>query len=151
MQKVQDFMLLDEIFKYAAEPGANPEDAKFSYDNKNIWLTYTENNELLGLIRLQMKTNTMCEFHPYILKKVSRQYIKMVHKFYGWFFSEMKPEFLKLNAVIATCWPSGIRAAKLAGMTVEGVDRMSYTTDTGIYDRIMFGITRKEAERWATL
>ena len=143
MDIVTKFMHLPEIYKYCAEFGAD-KDTRFTHGNKEVWIKYIENGEFIGLINMHVMTGSMCQFHPYILKKYKAQYNRMVKDFFKWFDDNMQAEAVKLNAVIPSIYRSTIRAAYDVGMTREGIDRMSYRHKKRVLDRVLFGITRKE-------
>lgn len=142
MQAVKRFMLLPEVYRYAAEHTTSKEKVDFSPDPSITWLACVEESPI-GLIKLEQKTQVMCEFHPYILRKHKDKYDEMVICFFKW-FCQLDEKIVKLNAVIADCFNGAIAAAERAGMTQEGLDRSSYMSKTGIRDRILFGITRDE-------
>lgn len=137
-------MLLPEIFRYAAEHGAEPERAIVKSDESCFWLSFTDDGEIVGMTSFYRKTGAVVEFHPYILRKNKDLYNEMVQKIFKWFVETMPDKYIKINAVIPVIYKGAIKAAKEAGMMKEGVDRMSYRTKSGACDRINYGITRME-------
>lgn len=144
MDKVKAFMLLAEIYRYAAEFGADKDNATFSHGPQELWLDY----DSIGLVNLHVETGAMCRFHPYILRARKAKYDNMVQEFFKWFIDNMPIEAVKLNAIIPVIFKGAILAAEAAKMTMEGIDRDSYRHDNGICDRLLFGITRAEIEKW---
>jgi len=143
MSFVKDFMLLPEISKFA-EHGANLEEVTFKYDNKEIWLTFSDENKVIGIINVHVETGTMCMFHPYILSAYRDQYFNMCMRFFDWCAVNLPADVLKLNAVIPVLFKATLKIAKKCGMKVEGIDRISYRSNRGVHDRILLGITREE-------
>ena len=143
MSIIEEFMMLPEVRRYAEEYGsATP---KFEASKKELWFTFRKSGEAAGMINMHVETGSMCQFHPYILRKHRMNYVEMVREFFGWFIKTMPPEAIKLNAIIPSCYKATIDAGIEAGGTVEGVDRMSYRKDESkVYDRILLGITRQE-------
>lgn len=144
MALVKKFMLLPEIYRYCAEFGTDKSDIEFTSDKKEIWLTDSLDDKNVGLINLHVMTGSMCMFHPYILRNYRAGYDDMIQDFFSWFDSNMPPEAIKLNAIIPTMFRGSIKAANTAGMKQEGIDRLSYRHKSGVYDRVLFGITREE-------
>ena len=142
MDFVNDFMTLPEIRRYAAEYGA--EDAVFKTGPREAWLSYVVDGLSVGLIHLEIVTGCACQFHPYILRTFKDQYDDMVQEFFKWFISSDQSDLTKLNVVIPEVCKGALKAADRARMTVEGVDRDSWLTETGPCGRIMLGITLKE-------
>ena len=140
MDHVRKFMLLPEVYRYCAEFGVNKDKIEFSDGPRQAWLTYNE----YGLIDMRIETGSMCSFHPYILRSNKSEYGAMILEFFAWFAEFMPVEAVKLNATIATIFKGAIAAAEKAGMKMEGVDRLSYRAESGVYDRLLFGITREE-------
>lgn len=144
MQKVKDFMLLPEIYRYCAEFGVNKDQAIFESGSKELWLSFRKKGQDVGIINIHVMSGSMCMFHPYILRKHRHFYDKMVQDFFEWFVESMPENALKLNALIPTLFKGAIKAANKAGMKQEGIDRLSYRHESGVYDRFLFGITREE-------
>ena len=144
MEYITNFMLLPEIYRYAAEFGAVKEDIEFTQGEREIWLSFEKDGERVGLINMTCETGPMCEFHPYILKKSSADFDRMIVEFFEWFDINMHEQATKLNCYIAKMYKATTAAARRAGMTLEGTDRGSFLTKYGPCDRLMFGITRGE-------
>lgn len=144
LEFIRSFMMLPEIYRYAAEYGNNPDKIEFTDGEKEMWLTYHQGRDKVGLIHLQIETGAMCSFHPYILRANKESYNNMVKLFFEWFMGNMPDKAVKLNAIIPSIFPGPLKAARAAGMVEEGVDRLSYRTENGVYDRILMGITREE-------
>lgn len=144
MQLVKEFMLLPEIYRYCAEFGVDKCNIKFTSDNKEIWLAYKVDGKNIGLINLHVMTGSMCMFHPYILREHRAGYDGMIKGFFGWCKDSLPPEVVKLNAIIPTIFKGAIKAAHTAGMKHEGIDRLSYRHKRGVFDRLLYGITRDE-------
>ena len=141
---VRDFMLLPEISRYAVEYGADPKDAEFVCDGRNGWLIYNHEGQDVGMIKFYLCTGTMGMFHPYILRKFKDSYNTMVKEFFKWFVDNVPVQICKLNVAIPKQFKGAIRAAEVANMMHEGVDRLSYLSKTGPCDRMLLGITRRE-------
>ena len=139
MTYVKEFMLDPNVYRYAAEYGAS-EEMEFNCGNKELWLTYDD----IGLINLHVETGSMCRFHPYIKREHKDKYDGMIKEFFKWFIDNMQAEAVKLNAIIPVVFDGAQQAARRAKMTVEGIDRMSYRTEKGACDRILYGITKEE-------
>ena len=144
MAQVKDFMLLPEISHYAAEYDADPKDEEFKYNTRSGWLTYSVDKQDIGMIKFYLVTGTMGMFHPYILRRFKKNYDLMVQEFFGWFLDNVPEQIYKLNVAIPKQFKGAIKAAHTAGMITEGVDRMSYLSETGPCDRMLLGITREE-------
>ncbi len=144
MAFVRKFMMLPEIYRYAAEYGVEKENTVFVYGPKEFWLTYRVGTEPVGLINMHIETGSMCQFHPYILREFKGYYDAMVRAFFDWFMEKMPLEAVKLNAIIPTIFKGALKAAERAKMKTEGLDRMSYRTADGVCDRVQVGITREE-------
>ena len=144
MSVVADFMLLDEISRYAVEYGADKDDEVFEHGDRQGWLTYTSDGQIVGMINFHLETGTMGAFHPYILRSHKDQYNGMVLEFFEWFCRVVPEQIVKLNVAIPTIFKGAVKAAIDVGMTFEGLDRQSYLSEFGPCDRIMLGITREE-------
>ena len=144
MAQVKDFMLLPEISRYAVEYGSDLESEVFEANGRQCWLSYIVDGKRVGIINFYLKTGTMGMFHTYILREFKKNYDVMVQEFFNWFLDEMPEQMVKLNVVIPTQFKGAIKAAESAGMTREGVDRMSYLSEDGPCDRILLGIIRRE-------
>ncbi len=142
MAIINDFMRLPEVNYYAAEYGAEDED--FEYDDRRCWLFYSVDGHDIGLIKFYLLTGAMGMFHPYILRRFKKNYDVMVQEFFGWFLDNVPEQIYKLNVAIPKQFNGAIKAAHTAGMITEGVDRMSYLSETGPCDRMLLGITREE-------
>lgn len=137
-------MLLPEVFRYAAEFGSGKDSAQINTGESCFWVSFTVDNEIIGMTSFYRKTGIAVEFHPYILHKNKDLYNGMVQEIFKWFVGSMPESYIKINAVIPVVHKGAINAAIEAGMTQEGVDRMSYKTQSGACDRINYGITREE-------
>ncbi|MBL4940967.1 MAG: GNAT family N-acetyltransferase [Colwellia sp.] len=137
-------MTLPEIYRYAGEYGGSVENVQVNCDESCFWLSFTVDNELIGMTTFFKKTSCTVEFHPYILRSSKHLYNEMVQSIFKWFIETMPVNYTKINAVIADINKGAISAAIEAGMKQEGVDRMSYQTENGGCDRINYGITREE-------
>ena len=135
-QEVIEFMALPEVSRYAREYGSG----ELTFTSKELWLLYDDK----GMINIHVETGAMCQFHPYILKRHKTLYNSMVREFFEWFVCNMPAEAVKLNAVIPDIFKGAILAAERAGMTLEGVDSLSYRSANGVHDRLMFGISREQ-------
>jgi RimJ/RimL family protein N-acetyltransferase len=150
MNKVKKFMLLPEVYRYCAEFGVDKENAKFESGSKEIWLSFNIYGQEVGIINVHVMSGSMCMFHPYILRDYRHYYDEMVQDFFDWFVDTMPENALKLNAMIPTLFKGAIKAANKAGMKQEGIDRLSYRHESGVYDRLLFGITREEIKNGQT-
>lgn len=144
MTLIKIFMMLPEVKRYAAEFGAEVDDDSFETNNKQAWFLYSVDQEGVGLIKFNIQTSVMCEFHPYIFREYKGHYGQMVQEFFEWFVNDAPEQMVKLNAVIPTIFKGALAAANRAGMTQEGTDRLSYLSKNGPCDRILLGITREE-------
>jgi len=144
MEAVKSFMMRPEIYRYAVEFGCRVQDHSFISTDSDFWLSYRQDNELIGLINVHVITGAMCQFHPYILHKHKDGYNRMVLEFFKTFKEIMPENMAKLNAYIPVVFNGAIKAAKQAGMVEEGIDRQSYLTSKGAIDRIMFGKLRED-------
>ena len=142
MSLIDLFMTLPEIRRYAAEYGA--EDQPATEDERNIWLVYSIDDDPIGIINLHMITGCAAQFHPYILRSGKTYYNEMVNEFFGWFMDNAPEEIEKLNVIIPDIYKGALKAANVAKMVTEGVDRKSWLTENGPCDRILLGITRGE-------
>ena len=144
MQVVRDFILLPEISRFAVEHGTDIDDVIFQNSDRELWLKYEIDGEVVGMIDTVFLTGAACEFHPYILKRHRASFDLMVQSFFKWFVTAIPAQVVKINAWIAEIFKATIKAAYRAGMTLEGRDRSSYITKRGVCDRLLFGITREE-------
>ena len=144
MDYINMFMSQPDVFKYCSEFGTSIDDVNFKHDERAIWLNYTVDGEQVGLINAQISTGVMCTFHPYINKDRRHLYGDMIKELFKWLYINMPSEIVKFNAVIPTLFKGAIKAANAAKMKNEGLDRMSFRHKTGLYDRVLFGITREE-------
>ena len=144
MNVVREFMLRPEISRYATEYGADLEAVVFTTKERSCWISYTLNQEVIGMISLHLITGTMGEFHPYILRKFKAKYNHMVKEFFKWFIDNVPEQICKLNVAIPEQFKGAILAAETVGMKHEGLDRMSYLSKSGPCNRILLGITRRE-------
>ena len=147
MAQVKDFMLLPEISRYAAEYGSDLESEVFEANGRQCWLSQIVDGKRVGLIKFYLVTGTMGMFHPYILREFKKNYNVMAQEFFNWFLDEVPDQIVKLNVAIPRQFDGAIKAAESAGMTREGVDRMSYLSEDGPCDRILLGITRREMNK----
>lgn len=137
---VEDFMNLPEIYRYAVECG-NGTRKQFTSDREGeFWLGFYEESELSGIISVHIETGSMAIFHLYILRAHKESYGKMAALFFAWMKENMQPELLKLNAYIPTIFKNTISIAKDYGMTLEGLDTLSYRHKGGVCDRVLMGI-----------
>ena len=144
MNHVRAFMTLPEISRYSAEYKADLEAEEFVTNKRLCWLSYTLDNEIIGMTKFYLVTGSMGMFHPYILRKYKTKYNEMVQLFFKWVVDNIPEQICKLNVAIAENSKGAIKAAEVAGMKHEGVDRMSYLSENGPIDRILLGITRQE-------
>ena len=144
MKAVKEFMEMPEICRYSSEYGANPDKAEYKADNKEQWIGYLIDGKLVGLTNIHVETGCMCMIHPYILKAYRGKYDDMRVELFKWLADNLPESVVKLNAIIPDKFKSTIKAAKRAGMALEGVDRASYRAANRIHDRLLFGITREE-------
>ena len=142
-EEVKRFMSLPEIWRYAAEYGATPDDIDGANTDRSVWLKYA-NGEALGMTHLEIINGAMASFHPYILHKFKAEYDAMVKEIFAWFVAHIPPQIGKLNAYIPVTCKGALLAADRAGMQTEGIDRQSFLTGSGAVDRILKGITRQE-------
>lgn len=144
MTLINKFMSNPDVFKYCSEFGTSIDDVNFTHEARSLWLNYTVDGEHVGLINVQVSTGVMCTFHPYINRARRHLYDGMIKELFKWLYINMPPEIVKFNAVIPTLFKGAIKAANAAKMKNEGLDRMSFRHKTGLYDRVLFGITREE-------
>ena len=69
---VNEFMNRPEIYRYAAEYGAD--EFKAEPNKKELWLSYYVDGLMVGLTSLYVVTGSACQFHPYILRAYSKHY-----------------------------------------------------------------------------
>ena len=139
--KIMAFMLLPEIKYYSMEHGAD--DITLSdivTEGSECWLDYKS----IGLISLHVESGCMAQFHPYILRSHKTEYNAMIKCFFLWFNENIDDSIVKLNVSIPDRFTGAISAARTAGMSEEGVDRLSYLSSAGPCDRLNFGILRGE-------
>lgn len=139
-------MYLPEVRRYSEEQG-RIKPPVFESNDREFWLSYKDGEKTVGLINVHVETGSMCILHPYILRKYKDQYLNMINEFLAWFYENMPPEAVKLNAIIPDVYKNTILIAKKAGFKLEGIDRMSYRKNDSVYDRILLGITREEMSR----
>lgn len=144
MSAVKSFMTKPEIFRYAGEHNADPKFATVRSNDYCFWLSFKIDGETVGMTSFYRTSGCAVEFHPYILRAYKGLYNEMVSQIFEWFAENMPDKYIKINAVIPVIHKGAINAAIEAGMTQEGVDRMSYITESGACDRINYGITREE-------
>ncbi|MBL4891456.1 MAG: GNAT family N-acetyltransferase [Rhizobiaceae bacterium] len=142
--KILSFMTLPEIYRYAGEYGGSVDNVQISDNESCFWLSFTSDGEVVGMTGFHKKNTCTVEFHPYILRVKKHLYNEMVQEIFTWFVGNMPEIYIKLNAVIPEIHKGAIKAAEIAGMKLEGVDRMSIRTKEGVCDRINYGITREE-------
>lgn len=116
-----------------------------SVSDGNVWLSVLSNDKPIGLILLQTDSSCSVIIHPYLSIKNRGHGIAMMMKFYEYFCDNFPGNFNKINCLIPTCFPNVIKFAKKVGFMQEGCSRESYYMDNKYHDRIMLGITRKEA------
>lgn len=143
-QQILEFITLPEIYRYAGCVGGSIESVQVRENDSSFWLSFVNNGEVIGLTVFHKKNSCTTEFHPYILRAFKHLYNEMVQEIFAWFIEKMPENYIKLNAVIPNIHKGAIKAAEAAGMTLEGVDRMSYQTENDVCDRINYGITREE-------
>jgi hypothetical protein len=141
---VKSFMLLPEIWRYAAEYGTSPDDIRSANTDRNVWLMYSINNDLAGLTQLEIINGAMASFHPYILREYKAKYDIMIKEIFSWFLLNIPKQIEKLNAYIPIICKGALLASDRAGMKTEGLDRKSFLTEFGAVDRVLKGITRQE-------
>jgi len=140
---IREFMCLPEIAQFA-EYGCDPEKENYIIDDRSTWVVYIVNGVRIGLISLNVETGAMCTFHPYILAKHKRLYLQMVRGFFLLFDSRMPPHVSKLNTRVAVIFTTTIKWAQRIGMKAEGIDKLSFLTESGPVDRVLLGITRED-------
>lgn len=141
---VKSFMTLPEVARYASEYGADIESEVFETTSRMAWLSFIHEGEKVGLIKFYLVSGCAAQFHPYILRKHKDLYLTMASEFFKWFKSKDNEQIVKLNVAIPTKFKNTIQAAIDGGMTIEGVDRLSYLSESGPCDRMLLGVTREE-------
>ncbi len=118
----------------------------------NKWLMVVDGEEgqekIIGIIYVHCDTSCSVGFHPYLRKKQGKKGRAMVKAFFKWFIESIPAEYVKINVVIPECFKTTINLALKTGFKQEGISRQSYLHQGECLDRVMMGITRKEALKW---
>lgn len=142
MDYVKDFMTQPEIWRYAAEYGAEYGPIDFHYNGRKVWLSYSVEGESVGLIEFDIMTGTMAMIHPYIIRSHKQHYDMMIQEFFRWFLDCVPEQICKINVLIPDFCKGAQEASKRAGFKFEGLDTKSWLSEFGACDRFLLGIAR---------
>ena len=137
--EIKSVVLHPEFIPLLAEDGFNGE---FEPDMSEIWLLFTDLDEIIGLFNFSTVTNICMELHPMVFKKHRLQYAR---ECMGWVF-----EFFlgldkhKIIVHIPEDRPELVNFAKNHGFIEEGINRDSLMKQGKIMNIIQLGITKHQ-------
>ena len=139
IDEIKSVVLHPEFIPLLAEDGFSGE---FEPDVSEIWLLFTDLDEIVGLFNFSTVTNICMELHPMVFKKYRLQYARECMRWAFDFFLSMDGH--KLIVQIPEDRPELVNFAKNHGFIEEGINRNSLMKQGKIMNIIQLGITKHE-------
>jgi RimJ/RimL family protein N-acetyltransferase len=112
-------------------------------DDSVYWLLIKDNSKLCGLFMAHQINGITCEVHTCVLPESrGNQTADYTSKLFDWIFSHT--HYKKVITHVPSFNPRALLLAEKSGMSIEGVNRLSFMKNNHIYDQYSLGKTYQE-------
>lgn len=141
---IKAFLRLPEIWETIGE-----DEPELSIDLENeFYLGMFVDSRLIGIYVLESRSSVCLQIHANVLKDYRRQYSKKTGEAALSFIINQIPSCKKVVARIPSLYKNVYEFTKSFGFKDEGLNRLSYKKNGGLWDVHQLGITRSEIEEY---
>jgi len=130
--------------KYA-EDGLDPNKTNIHQDERELWLDFLVDGELIGVCKVSPMQKHTVQVHPYLMYEHRFKFRSMCKALLK--FLVKLGSVQKVQAIIGMNHNYVIKAAMNVGLVVEGMLSKSYFKNGEYHDQILLGITKEEVDR----